>query len=223
MRALLVGASPDHVIPRGVASLVDSVDLVIAVDGGLDLCAESGVHAHLVVGDMDSLKQRSLLESHADRSVLYPSDKDVTDLDLALAQARESGVTEIVATGFIGGRLDHTLSSIGSFARFADLKPVLHSADSSMWLLASEGRESVTLVQGGSAFSLVAVTSNACVSCTGARYPLDSATLPLLGSLGISNVVTGASETVTVTAGAILVLTTAYTLESEADWTSDDC
>jgi len=211
MRILLIGASPDHLPADEIAAIAADANMVIAVDGGLDVCAEAGIRAELAIGDMDSLQSPALLETQAEHAVVHSVDKDVSDLDLALAEARATGATEIIATGFTGGRIDHALASIGSFAGYADLAPSVHAVDSTAWILSPQGRAEVVIPGEGRPFSIVAVTPDARISCQGCAYPLHERRLPPLGSLGISNRVNALEAIVTAHEGVIIVVTWAYT------------
>ncbi|WP_443977056.1 hypothetical protein [Treponema succinifaciens] len=99
-------------------------DYVIAADSGLetlDLYAEAfgeDFAPNLILGDMDSLKNLSLLEKYKNaKRELFPSDKDFTDTELALSTAREIGKTaSVVLVGGNGGCLDHLISIYDSFS-----------------------------------------------------------------------------------------------------------
>ena len=99
-------------------------DYVIAADSGLetlDLYAEAfgeDFAPNLILGDMDSLKNLSLLEKYKNaKRELFPSDKDFTDTELALSTAREICKTaSVVLVGGNGGCLDHLISIYDSFS-----------------------------------------------------------------------------------------------------------
>ncbi len=89
-------------------------DFVIGVDGGTNALSDSGIMPHMVVGDMDSVNKK-VLSACRDRGVKiiqYPTEKDETDLELALREAIKLKPRGIVCAGIIGDRPDHTLANL---------------------------------------------------------------------------------------------------------------
>lgn len=112
-------------------------DFVIAADSGLSLCIEAGIVPDLVIGDMDSLEDPSLLDAIPEGKIRrWPRDKDYTDTELALAEMRRRGIDRVTLVGGCGGRLDHL------FALKALYESGLHPA---VWI----GEESVVLAVDG--------------------------------------------------------------------------
>lgn len=105
------------------------IDKVIAADSGLDLL-EAYSHFYgstydfkpdLIIGDMDSLKDTSLLQKYGKtRAEIFNRTKDFTDTELALQRAvefvgdRASG--RITLVGGCGGTIDHFISIYDSFS-----------------------------------------------------------------------------------------------------------
>jgi len=209
VRVLLVAAAPREGSESLVAELAASADMTIAVDGGGAVCLAAGVVPNVVLGDFDSLTPAAL-ERIAESGawvVRFPAEKDETDLELALAEARSAGADEVVLTCATAERLDHTLAALGALAANADLRPELAETDLSGWVLAPGGRDSVELEGEGATVSLVALGSSAVVSATGVRWPLEAAELRPGSGLGISNVITDrAGARFSVTSGSLLVL-----------------
>lgn len=91
---------------------------VVAADSGLVACERAGVVADLVIGDMDSLADRSLLAKYpSDKVRTFDGDKDYSDTELALAAMAERGVNDIVIVGGDGGRMDHFFALRSLFDR----------------------------------------------------------------------------------------------------------
>lgn len=208
MEALLVCSSPRPGAERLVSELASRADLVIGVDGGARVCLTSGVTPDVIVGDMDSLpaRDRDVLMSRGVRFEIASADKDVTDLDLALAFAASHGADRVTVTACTAGRLDHGLAVIGSLARYGRLHPRLAEPALNGRLLSMDGLREIPVEGNGATFSVIAVVQPACVSVRGAKWPLDHATLEPLGSLGVSNVVEDGA-TVELHAGIALVVT----------------
>lgn len=77
---------------------------VICADGAYDY-AKNFCNPNLLVGDFDSLKDKSALETV--NSEKYPVKKNYTDSELALNRAIENGYNYIEIYGAFGGRKDH--------------------------------------------------------------------------------------------------------------------
>lgn len=103
-------------------------DYVIAADSGLEACLDyKNYYSELydftpskLVGDFDSLKDKSLLEGYAGLVEEFPCDKDFTDTELAVSRAFEYAseqqvVPFVTLIGGDGGRLDHLLNTLNGF------------------------------------------------------------------------------------------------------------
>ncbi|MBN1963425.1 MAG: thiamine diphosphokinase [Anaerolineae bacterium] len=202
---------PGPFVDRVLAEAASPDVPLIAADGGLRHVEVLGLTAHAVIGDMDSVDEETLAR-HAARGAAilrYPSQKDETDLELALRYAAEQGADWLRIIGGMGGRLDQTLANV--------LLLILPLCD---------GRD-VRLVAGGQAawimqpgehvlhgavedtLSLIPLGGDAAgVSTGGLRYPLRDETLRFGAARGISNVFVEPVATVRLRAGVLLAVHT---------------
>ena len=98
--------------------------MVVAADGGADHALRAGRSPVAVIGDMDSLTEAART---AFAAVLHPvAEQDTTDFEKCLTRIR---APLILAAGFLGGRLDHTLSTLGVLARLRACHVVLVTRD----------------------------------------------------------------------------------------------
>jgi len=94
---------------------------LVAADGGADAALALGRRPDLVIGDFDSL-------SEAARAALGPerlhrvATQDDTDFDKALGAI---DAPFILAVGFTGGRLDHTLAAMNTLVRNAHRRVIV--------------------------------------------------------------------------------------------------
>jgi len=114
-RALLAigGEAPPF---EAVAPLLPGLGCICAADSGLDTLRRWGVEPDLVVGDMDSLEDPSILADYPEVMV-FPRDKDDSDTELGLKELRRRGFHWIAMVGGGGGRLDHLLALRSLFER----------------------------------------------------------------------------------------------------------
>lgn len=89
-------------------------DLAIAADAGYETAVALGERVDVLLGDFDSLAGRpeDLLRDTATEIIRVPTEKDDTDTQLAVEEAIRRGAEEIIIIGGLGGRLDHTLSTL---------------------------------------------------------------------------------------------------------------
>ena len=191
MKTLLVCAARVKGSCTLVARLAPNFDYVIAVDGGADICLEGGVTPDVLVGDLDSAGSNTVdtLIARGVPVVRYPAEKDATDLELAIREARRQGADEIVVTAATAGRLDHALGALAALAAAADLRPQLVDPDLSGWLLARDGRRELTLTGLGATVSLLPWGGIALVSARGVRWPVDRAEIGPESTRGVSNII----------------------------------
>ena len=195
-----------------VAAPVDLPDgaIVIAADGGVRLAPALGLSVHLVVGDMDSATDDDLERARqaGARVLRFPTDKNSTDLAIAIDTAIDEGAKEITIVGGGGGRLDHLLANALLLAS-ERYDPV-----TLRWLTGTE--TAVTCRPGkpahfegapGDLVSLIPVSGSAQgVTTSGLRVSRDGGGLASGSTRGISNEMTGTEATVEVENGALLVV-----------------
>jgi thiamine pyrophosphokinase len=105
------GAAPPVSI---VNPILDRCDFLVAADSGLEQALVYGRKPDLIVGDMDSLRDKTLLDSFPKEKIkVYPVDKDFTDTELALDEVEGYGRRVLVGGG--EGRLDHSLALLSLF------------------------------------------------------------------------------------------------------------
>ena len=103
---VLAGDPPSKTLLK---SEIQIVDLVIAVDGGLNAFTEHKLQPDLVLGDMDSAE----LRSNHDVEVVTLSDQNLTDLQKTLQYVFEAhSVKSISFLGAGGARTDHLLNNL---------------------------------------------------------------------------------------------------------------
>ncbi|MFC3040287.1 thiamine diphosphokinase [Virgibacillus xinjiangensis] len=109
----IVGNGPPALC-ADLANFADHIDIWIGADRGALTLMEQQLPLHYAVGDFDSVEfeQRVRIEKAAEVFEEHPSDKDETDLEIALLQAYALHPQTIYLFGVTGGRLDHELVNI---------------------------------------------------------------------------------------------------------------
>ncbi len=94
-----------------------NADFVIAADSGLETALKFALEPDVIVGDMDSISNKSFLEKRRGKIEIFPCDKDYSDTELALSRAFECDKDAwITLVGGGGGRIDHFLSIFDIFS-----------------------------------------------------------------------------------------------------------
>ncbi|WP_214698186.1 MULTISPECIES: thiamine diphosphokinase [unclassified Exiguobacterium] len=190
MNVLIVAASPE-VIP-----LPRHADYVIGVDGGYQRLLDEGIEPDVVVGDFDSFVGKPPKEA-----LRYPSEKDVTDLEIALQLARERGATRMHVYGALGGRVDMTFANVGLLEKYPEM--VLHGNGQTVYLVKA-GDYSFSKKEG---YYLSFIPwKTATISIDGVKYPLEHHDIKSEEALTISNEWTEAFARLTVHRGIVLVM-----------------
>ncbi len=187
-------------------ALLRDDDFIIAADGGTRHAIALGRTPSVIVGDLDSLPANFEISKFDNEVILYPKDKNETDLELAIQHALTLSPDQIIILAALGGRLDQTLGNI------ALLNDVEHL---SFNVILDDGIEEVFFCHdnceiNGSVGDLVSlipwqgeVTG---VATTELRWPLQDEILYPHKTRGISNEMLGDTATVQIKSGSLLVV-----------------
>ena len=183
-------------------------DLVIAADGGARLCDALRTRPDVLIGDLDSLTPQEVARwEDAGVTVLrFPTDKDQTDLELALHLAVDRGAHRITVLGALGGRWDQSVANLLLLAhpRWRSRDVTLVDGPQRIFLIHHRG-----VVEGspGDTVSLIAIAGDARgVTTTGLAFPLQDGMVPFGAALGVSNRLTSRRAEITVRQGLLLVV-----------------
>lgn len=197
---------------------MSEADLIIAADSGYNNASRLGVRPGLLLGDLDSIDRKKLAPDellHIEK-IIVPAIKDDTDTQLAVDTALSRGADEIYIIGGLGGRLDHTLSSVFLLEYIADrgADAVMTDGQSRVRVMKTAG-EPISLeipktfdgTDGFKYLSIVSLTDE-CegVRISGVFYPLDGVTLKRSYSYAVSNEITSDHAEITLARGTMLVI-----------------
>lgn len=202
-RAVIIGAAPvadwsflqDYLRPD---------DTVICADGGRNAADCLGLTTDWYVGDSDSGGHTGGCPAD-----ILPSEKDVTDLDMAVSRGLKLGFRSFLLCGCTGGREDHHLSAIGQLERIARAGGsgmIVDPKNEIRMLL--PGETIVPVAPHYHYFGLVPLDRVLDgVTIRGAKYEVENAVLRRWESLGISNEpLAGQTCRITVASGTGLLI-----------------
>ena len=173
------GSAEPDVVSRAV--LLGST--VVAADGGASLAMENGTVPSVVIGDFDSLSQadRAALTS---AQLVHIEEQDSTDFDKSL---RNIAAPLVIAVGFTGARLDHTLATLNTLIAHPDRRCVIVGEQDVIFL--APPKIDLTLPEGTrfSLFPMGPVSGRS----TGLEWPIGGVHFEPNARVGTSNRVSG--------------------------------
>jgi len=178
-------------------------DYIIACDGGLRHCHRLNIMPNYIVGDLDSAPAE-ILKHYQNVPVLkFPSEKNFTDLELAIVHARESGATYLEILGGYGGRFDHQLANVHVLAK-AGLPAVMRDENTCVQVIS----DSCSLHKSdGNLVSLIPLTTTVeHIFTNGLKYPLSGENLNVGFAIGVSNEIVGKCAEVRLGDGLLIVI-----------------
>lgn len=203
---IVAGGDPE---PSAVRRTLPEDRFVIAADSGLHTAFGLGIGVDLVIGDLDSAAAEAVMRALRSGAELerHPTDKDATDLELALDAAVRRGTGRIVVIGGASlDRIDHFMANalllaspaftahhIDWFVQGAHVLPI-HDTGS---IPGREGDVVTLLAVGGPATG---------VTTHGLRWPLTGETLEPGSTRGVSNIIDRPPVTVEVASGTVLAI-----------------
>lgn len=177
-------------------------DLLIAADGGYAHLKKRGLVPDLVIGDFDSLgapPKRSNVQ-------ICPTEKDETDMALAVREGEKRGYRVFALYGGTGGRADHTLANWQMLSGMAErgLCGFLIGGGCVCCVLCSQ---KIIFSQKESGLVSVFALSDRAekVTISGLKYCLQNVMLSRSVPLGVSNAFLGKRASVSVQRGSLLV------------------
>jgi len=206
MTRIIIFANGELTNKEKARALLHDDDFIIAADGGTRHVFALGLTPNVIVGDLDSLPENFKPSTFNGEIVLYPKDKNETDLELAIQHALTFNPEKIIILAALGGRLDQTLANI---ALIGNLQPAICN------LQLNDGIEEVFFcheqvqVNGanGDIVSLIPWQGEVTgVVITGLKWRLQNETLYPQKTRGISNEMIGDTATIQINSGLLLIV-----------------
>ncbi len=184
--------------------IADETDYIICADGGYKYKDLLGRECDMVVGDFDSFGSVPT----TDKKVVAPTEKDETDMMLAVNFGFEKGYENFVILGALGGeRNDHSVANI-QLLHYITSKgargTIYHGEE--VFTAFADGTLTLSADLKGyvSVFSLTDESRG--VTIENLKYTLEGATLYSYMPIGVSNEFLGKESSIAVEEGSLLVV-----------------
>lgn len=198
MRAVIFLGAPDVCLGH-LEGFIKEDDYVICADSGYKYAKNLGIKPDAVLGDFDSY---DLSEVQEENPLVYPTEKDFTDCEIAIDYAIEKGASEIVLSCAKGGRSDHFLANIYALMRALEkgVKAYIYSENERIYIA-----ENFFEAEGeiGDILSVIPFVSAKNFTTHNLKYALKNADLPYTG---VSNVFLDKKVSLSFEGRAIIVI-----------------
>ncbi|MFB4167544.1 thiamine diphosphokinase [Virgibacillus sp. JSM 102003] len=205
----IMGNGPTELLPD-LSEYKDVVDVWIGADRGALTLAENKLPLDYAVGDFDSIndKEKATVQEYANSYEVHPSEKDQTDLEIALTKAYELLPEKIYLFGVTGGRLDHALINIQLLYSIVDRDIQGVIADNQNQLeLTFPGNYKITQNKNYPNISFIPYTQYVeGLTLTGFYYPLENQSIKWGSTLCISNKLLSNYGTFSYKEGILLII-----------------
>jgi thiamine pyrophosphokinase len=183
---------------------------LVAVDGGCRFFVAAGMTPDVIIGDLDSVTSIPSQFREQSQLLLYPRDKNKTDLQLALEYCvkERARVVDVVSPGV--GEVDHFLGNVmllGLFDKMSGVstKPKIRivSADYEILWVHDDRRPFSGCV--GDRLSVVPVSATIRLTCRGTEFAVDRLRIVRGHSHGLRNRITRRRASVGIEGKALVV------------------
>lgn len=207
MKVLIIANGEIGDVQR-IKAMLTQVDCVICADGGVRHARELGIVPNLLVGDFDSLPDEVLQEYRVAGIPIrrYPTDKDKTDMQIAVDTAIDMGASQVFLVGAFGSRWDHSYANMLMLYRLARRGIKAQILDSHNIVMVSCGKVEIE-GEIGQILSLLPLGGDVRILSTdGLKYPIVDSVLTLDFPYGVSNVLIKPKAEIQVGSGWIMVV-----------------
>lgn len=187
--------------------IYDKNDYIIAIDGGLDYLIDINIEPDILIGDLDSLSKNRLamLENIKIERKIFDSDKDLTDMQIAINFAIELAYDEIIIFGGIGSRIDHTLANIFLLNSYFEKNIRIKLIDENNYIYLLNGNNELKNIPNFN-LSILPIKEGTSICLQGVKWPLNNHILKYQESLTVSNKIIENKAKISIKNGPCLII-----------------
>jgi thiamine pyrophosphokinase len=194
------------------SSLINKVkdlsDYIICVNGGYQNAIDAAIVPDLIMGDLDSIDKNKI--EYAQKAgiliQIFPSEKNESDLELAIEEALELNPDVIYIAGVMGKRFDHTLFNIMLLFKYVKDGLSIVALGNNEEIFAARNTTVIENMKNTTVSLLPFTPEVTKVRLEGFYYPLHGETLHMGTTRGLSNIITEDSAVIRYDKGLLLVI-----------------
>ena len=171
------------VTPEDLVQALQIAPVLVAADGGADAAIALGHMPDMAIGDFDSISDAAR-DRLGPARLIHVAEQDSTDFAKAL---RHICADFVIAVGFSGRRLDHTLAALNVMVRHPQPRCVMLAAEDIVFLAPPDLALPLPAGTRVSLFPMGVATGRS----EGLRWPIDGIRFAPDGRVGTSNAATG--------------------------------
>jgi thiamine pyrophosphokinase len=203
-KSILIIANGEPPDDKYLQKLADQSDLIVAADGGSNICLQTNIYPDIIIGDLDSIQQHVLVH-FKDCKIIKVPDQNTHDLAKAieLSKTLNPGIIRVVAA--FGKRLDHSLANLLLIQKtYWELPLEFYDLHGRLSMISETYVLDVPVGQIVSLFSFLPVKG---LSLSGFKYSLENKDYPN-GFNGLSNVVDQKNARIRIENGSLFLYIT---------------
>lgn len=187
---------------------IREADVVIGVDRGALWLLKQNVMPHIAIGDFDSVTpvEKRRIHDHAKTYIEYESQKDATDLELAVEEAIRMRPREVRIFGVLGIRFDHALTAIHMLLKLVSHNIYGEIVDNFNKIHIVRHQLRLNKPSDFRYVSIIPLSVCATITLRGFTYNVVRHVFIAGSSLGVSNEILGSSATIWVHKGYVLAI-----------------
>ena len=190
--------------------LVSKSEIVIAADGGSNICLQKNITPDFIIGDLDSVDQ-SVLDHFGSCEIIKITDQDHHDLDKALQFTQTLEAEIIRVTGVFGKRFDHSMANLLLLQKqYQEQSLEFYDKHGCLSMISGDYVLDQPVGQIVSLFSFLPVVG---LSLDGFQYILKDVDYPL-GFIGLSNIMKQQKATIRIKKGSLFLYITNENIKS---------
>lgn len=183
-----------------ILPLVQRHQCVIAVDGGAHHCYQMNITPDLIIGDFDSISNEILHHYANVPTRRFNSEKDETDLELALQSIYTPEVEKVTLFAATENRTDHALANLHLIRRYP-MKACIETESEHLFVI--NGPVEIACTPGQTISFIHLGTAALGVTSSGLKWEMHNATFSKY-YFSLSNICLSNSIRLTLTSGDLL-------------------
>ena len=185
MSNILISLNGECSIERN--QLQSEYQLIFGVDGGTEFLYKLFLQPDQIIGDFDSIDDNTKKRALRDGAEIsaFSSDKDKTDLEIALGIAKENNASDITIIGGEGKELDHLFANLLTLSSF-------HSTEEIKWITKLEtiifSKKNYFKLKKNTVFSILPLSNIKNLSIKGAKWEIKNEEIPYGSTKTLRNI-----------------------------------